>query len=179
MGGDWKIRIETICIMHTKQNFKYYFDSLFLFDCMCNGYDIDNHTVQPGSEQRPISTTKATASVAAFTLPPKKTPPKKTPPKKTPPKNVPILRKRAQSSINIPTAAEVIAFFAQNTANTNTAKKTPPKKTPPKKTPPKNVPILRKRAQSSINIPTAAEVIAFFAQNTANTNTAKKTPPKK
>eukprot|EP00483_Globobulimina_turgida_P009053 UN09071 len=37
---------------------------------MCNGYDIDDHTIEPGTQERPSSPTKASTSAAAFTLPP-------------------------------------------------------------------------------------------------------------
>ena len=41
IGGDWKIRIETIKILNTKQNFHKYFNALFIFDCIVSGWDVD------------------------------------------------------------------------------------------------------------------------------------------
>merc|ERR1712157_716527 len=41
IGGDWKIRIETIKIFETKQNFGAYFNAFFIFDCIVSGWDID------------------------------------------------------------------------------------------------------------------------------------------
>eukprot|EP01084_Bolivina_argentea_P307464 531452_1 len=44
IGGDWKIRIETVKLIHTKENFIQYFNALFVFDCMCNGSDMDHYS---------------------------------------------------------------------------------------------------------------------------------------
>ena len=42
MGSDWRIRIETIGVISGFQNYQRYFRSLFIFDCMVSGSDLDD-----------------------------------------------------------------------------------------------------------------------------------------
>ena len=50
MGGDWRIRIETIGVISGFQNYQRYFRSLFIFDCMVSGSDLDDKKdVRPSS----------------------------------------------------------------------------------------------------------------------------------
>merc|ERR1712130_196252 len=64
IGGDWKIRIETVRLFVTGQNFKRFFDALFLFDCMVNGADLDSPDATQTEQGRPGSPTKRELSAA-------------------------------------------------------------------------------------------------------------------
>lgn len=60
MGGDWRIRIETIGVISNFQNYSRYYRSLFIFDCMVSGSDADFDSHRPTSTRH--STSKSSSS---------------------------------------------------------------------------------------------------------------------